>query len=363
MTYSVQQIADALGCEARGDVSLAMDSVAEPADAAATQLALAMKPEFAERLGQGAARAAMVWQDADWQDLGLEAAILVPRPRMAMAGITRMMDAGPGYGTGIHPQAIVDPGADLGADVHVGPFTIIAAGARIGAGSVIGPQCYIGPDAVIGAGATLHAGVRIGPRVRIGDRFAAHAGAAIGQDGFSFVTPEENAVEQARATLGHAGDSKAQAWVRIHSLGAVVIGDDVEIGCNSCVDAGTIRPTRIGNGTKIDNLCHVAHNCIVGNDCLFAAMVGIAGSTTIGNNVVFGGQVGVTDNTTVGDGVVAGGASVILSKVPAGRVILGYPATKMETHLDGYKALRRLPRLFAQVAELQKAVFKSGEKD
>ncbi|MWD27380.1 UDP-3-O-(3-hydroxymyristoyl)glucosamine N-acyltransferase [Aquicoccus sp. SCR17] len=363
MSHSISDIASALGAEAFGDTDLRITGVAEPADAGGDDLALAMKPDYAKGLGQGAARAAMLWEGADWQALGLEAAIVAPRPRMAMAGLTRMLDPGPGYGPGIHPTALIDDSAELAPDVAVGAYTIIGAGVRIGAGSIIGPQCHIGPGCELGQGALLHNGARIGPRVRIGDRVTLHPGAAIGMDGFSFVTPEENAVEKARASLGDAGETRAQSWVRIHSLGAVEIGDDVEIGCNTCIDAGTVRPTRIGSGTKIDNLCHVAHNCEVGRDCLFAAMVGIAGSTTIGNNVVFGGQVGVTDNTSVGDGVVAGGASVILSKVPAGRVILGYPATKMETHLEMYKALRRLPRVLADLAGGNKAVSKTPKSD
>ena len=151
--------------------------------------------------------------------------------------------------------------------------------------------------------------------------------------------------------------------MRIHSLGAVVIGDNVEIGCNSCIDAGTIRPTEIGDGCKIDNLVHIAHNCVVDRDCLFAGQVGIAGSVTIGRNVILGGQVGVVDNIFLGDGVVAGGGSVILSNVPAGRVILGYPAMKMDKHVETYKALRRLPRLAALVAKLQKTVPKTDASE
>lgn len=353
MSHTIAEIAEALGAEALGDLSLEITGAAEPATAGPGDLALAMKPAFAAGLAQGRARAAMLFEGADWQAMGLAAAIIPARPRFAMAGLTRMMDRGAGYGRGIHPMAVIEPGAELAADVSVGAFAVIASGVRIGAGSVIAPHCHIAVDAEIGPDALLHAGVRIGPRVRIGARFIAHPGAVIGGDGFSFVTPEENAVEKARASLGDSGDTKAQAWVRIHSLGAVVIGDDVEIGCNSCVDAGTIRPTRIGNGTKIDNLCHIAHNVVVGDDCLFAAQVGIAGSTRIGNNVVLGGQVGVTDNTTIGDGVVAGGASKVLNKVAAGKVILGYPAVKMDTHLDMYKALRRLPRMMEEFAALK----------
>mgnify|MGYP001952773437 CR=1 FL=1 len=132
-----------------------------------------------------------------------------------------------------------------------------------------------------------------------------------------------------------------------------------QLGANTCVDAGTIRPTQVGNGTKIDNLCMVGHNVVIGDHCFFASMVGIAGSTRIGNHVVLGGQVGVSDNITIGDNVVAGGGTGIISKVPAGRVVMGYPAVKMETHLEMYKALRRLPRLMEQVAALQKAVSKA----
>ncbi len=166
-----------------------------------------------------------------------------------------------------------------------------------------------------------------------------------------------------RETLGDRGDAPPQGWTRIHSLGGVEIASDVEIGACATVDAGTIRPTRIGRGTKIDNLVHVGHNVTVGCDTLLCGQVGIAGSARIGDRVVLGGQCGVSDNIFVGDDVVAGGASKIYSNVPAGRVVLGSPATRMETHLEAMKNLRRLPRLFRAVAELQKAVPKSGGND
>lgn len=363
MAYCMTEIARALGGEVLGDGSLEIDSVAEPAEAGPRDLAIAMKPEFAEGLPKGQARAALLWEGADWRAYGLAAAVVVPRPRMGLASVTAMLDPGWGYGTGIHPLAHVAPEAELGEGVSVGPFAVISRGARIGAGAVIGPQVYVGQDAELGAEALLHAGVRIGPRVRIGARFTAHPGAVIGGDGFSFVTPEVGAVEKARASLGGESDAKAQPWVRIHSLGAVEIGEDVEIGCNTTVDAGTVRATRIGDGCKIDNQCQIGHNVTVGRDCLMAAGVAVAGSTRIGDNVVLGGRVGVSDNVFIGNGVVAAGASVILSNVPAGRVVMGYPAVKMDSHIESYKALRRLPRLLKQVADLQKAVFKPGEND
>lgn len=358
MSYSIAEIAQTLSIAYEGDGDLRITSVAEPADAAADQLAMAMKPEFAKGLAQGSAQTAMMWQGADWQGFGLKAVLLAPRPRYAMSGLSAMLDPGPEYPTGIHPSAVISPEATLGENVSVGAFAVIEAGAEIGDNSLIGPQCYIGTRARIGQGALLHAGVRICHRVTIGDRLIAHSGACIGADGFSFVTPEPSGVEKARASLGEEGTDSAQSWARIHSLGGVSIGNDLEIGANSCIDRGTVRDTRIGNGCKLDNLVQVGHNVVIGNDCLLCSQVGVAGSSVIGNNVVLGGQSGVSDNIAIGDRAILGGASVVLSNVPAGRVMLGYPAVKMDTHVESYKSLRRLPRLFRDVAELKKAVSK-----
>ena len=361
MGYTIAQIAEALGAEGVGDTGLVITRAAEPADAGQTDLALAMNPKFADGLAQGHARAAVLWQGADWQALGLEAAILVARPRFAMAGITALLDPGPEIAPGIHGSAVIDPAAEIAEGAAIGPFAVIGRGVRIGPRARIAAHASIAEGARIGADALLMQGVRIGPRVTIGDRFIAQPGAVIGADGMSFVTPEKSTVESVRESVGQA-EITQQSWARIHSLGSVSIGDDVEIGANTCIDRGTVRDTAVGDGTKIDNLVHLAHNVVVGRDCLFAAQVGVAGSTTIGDRVVFGGKVGVGDNLSVGDDVVAGGASVILSNVPAGRAVLGYPAMKMETHIEAYKGLRRLPRL-AQVARLQKAVSKPGESD
>ena len=363
MSHTIAQIAAALGAEAFGAVDILIDGVAEPAMAGPSDLALAMSPKYAAALVDGQARGAMLWPGADWRALGLEAAIIAPRPRFAMAGLSAMMDEGQGFGTGVHPSAVVDAGAVIGEGVQIGPLCVIASGAQIGAGTVIGPQCFVGADTVIGADSYLREGVRIGARVTIGARFIAQPGATIGGDGFSFVTPEVSAVERVRDTLGDQGDIKAQSYARIHSLGSVTIGDDVEVGANVCIDRGTVRDTRVGNGVKIDNLAQIGHNVEIGQDCLICAQVGIAGSSRIGNNVVLGGQTGISDNIFVGDNVITGGATKVLANVPAGRVMLGYPAMKMETHIETYKGLRRLSRLFRDVEALKKAVSKFGDSE
>jgi UDP-3-O-[3-hydroxymyristoyl] glucosamine N-acyltransferase len=207
----------------------------------------------------------------------------------------------------------------------------------------------------------IHPGVRIQRGVRIGARVVIQPNAVIGGDGFSFVTAEPSHVEVARETLGKGAPATLAdpTWHRIHSLGGLEIGDDVEIGSGATVDAGTIRPTRVGDGTKIDNLVMVAHNVVVGKHCLLCGQVGIAGSTVLGDRVVLAGQVGVGDNLTLGDDVVVTGGSVVLSNVPAGRVMMGNPATRMDLQVESYKAMRRLPRILRDLA----AGVSKGRKD
>ncbi|MGB0440172.1 MAG: UDP-3-O-(3-hydroxymyristoyl)glucosamine N-acyltransferase, partial [Paracoccaceae bacterium] len=208
-----------------------------------------------------------------------------------------------------------------------------------------------------------HAGVQIAHGVTIGDRFVAQIGAAIGGDGFSFVTPEPSGVEQARETMGKTGSQGPEVWARIHSLGGVTLGDDVEVGANSSIDRGTVRDTVIGAGTKLDSLVQVGHNVVTGPNCLLCAQAGVAGSTVLGRNVVIGGQAGVGDNLTIGDNVILTGATKALNKVPSGRVLMGYPGIEMEKHIEIYKSLRRLPRLFREVASLKKDISKRGPSD
>ncbi len=358
MSHTIAEIAAALDARAEGNTALTIRRAAEPGRAGPDDLALAMSPAYADGLAQGRARVAVLWEGADWQALGLQAAIFVARPRLAMAGLTRALDAGPEIAPGCHPTAVIDATASIGAGAAIGPFVVIGRGVRIGDRARISAHASIAEDAVVGDDALIGPGVRIGARVRLGDRVIVHANAVIGADGFSFVTPEKSGVEEIRETLGTRDTVKAQSWTRIHSLGAVTIGDDVEIGANTAIDRGTVADTTIGRGTKLDNLVHVGHNVQVGEDTLLCGQVGIAGSARIGNRVVLGGQCGVSDNIVVGDDVIGGGATKIFTNAPAGRVLMGSPAMKMDSHIATYKALRRLPRLAAQVEALQKAVSK-----
>lgn len=361
--YSVAEIAQALGAQAFGETALRIAGVAEPQSAGTGDLAMATDATYADKLKLGQAQAAVLWEGADWQALGLRAAIIPARPRYAMSGLTRLLDPGQGFAPGVHASAIIDPTAEIGANVSIGPLTVIAAGVRIGADSVIGPQCYIGWNAHLGARAMLREQVSIGARVSIGDDFMAQPGVRIGGDGFSFVTPEKSGIEAVRETLGDQQDTAAQGWTRIHSLGSVTIGNNVDLGACVNIDNGTIRDTVVGDGCKMDNFVHIGHNVVIGTDCLICGHSGVAGSTRVGNNVVLGGMTGVSDNIFIGDRVITGGGTKVLSSVPAGRVVLGYPANRMDKQIEIFKSLRRLPRLIADVAALQKAVFKRDDSD
>lgn len=300
MPYTIREIAAALGAEAVGDVEIVVTRASEPQAAGADALALAMDPKYAGGIAQGSARAALLWPGADWQALGLKAAIFAPRGRLAMAGLTVLMDPGPEIAAGVHPMAIVDESAEIGAGAAIGPFVVIGRGVRIGARARIASHVSVAEGAVIGEDALLLQGVRIGSRVTIGDRFICQPGAVIGADGFSFVTPEKSGVEEIRETLGERSEIRRQSWTRIHSLGAVSIGDDVEIGANVCIDRGTIRDTTIGSGTKLDNLVHIGHNVQVGRDCLLCGQVGWSGRITPPLNRAFCGLLAAA-NSAPGD--------------------------------------------------------------
>lgn len=365
MTITLAELAQALDARLWGDGSLRVSGAAEPSEAGlapdgTVRVALAMTPAYAETLSPGGA--ALLAEGIDPAAYDLAGAVIVPRPRLAMAALTRSLDRAADMAPGVHTTAVIDPSAQTGAGAAIGPFVVIGPEVRIGPGARIAAHVSIGAGSVIGADALIHAGVRIGRGVTAGDRLIVQPGAVIGADGFSFVTPDTSGVEEIRRTLGTRGEIRDQHWVRIHSLGGVELGDDVEIGANSTIDRGTIRATSIGSGTKLDNLVHVGHNVQVGRDCLLCGQVGIAGSSRIGDRVVLAGQCGVSDNIRVGDDVIAGGASKIFTNVPAGRVILGTPATRMETQVEINKAIRRLPRMAAQLAELQKTVTRLMQK-
>jgi UDP-3-O-[3-hydroxymyristoyl] glucosamine N-acyltransferase len=232
--------------------------------------------------------------------------------------------------TGVDPRAAVASSAILGEGVSVGPCAVVGAGASIG------PRTRIGPGAVIGHGVSIGADCLIGPNVsvlaqaRVGDRCTLHAGVTVGGDGFGFVW---------------AGDHHH----KVPQLGTVVIEDDVEIGCNTCVDRATFGTTRVGRGTKIDNLVQVAHNVDIGEHVILVSQAGLAGSVAVGRGAMLSGQVAVTDHVRVGAGARIGGQSGVTGDVDAGATFFGTPARPVKQAFREQAALARLPELLKTV--------------
>jgi len=237
---------------------------------------------------------------------------------------------------GVHPSAVVDPAARIGEGVAVGPLTVIEAGAGVGDNAEIGAQCFIGRDARIGPGCLLHPGVRVLERVRVGRNVILHSGVVLGADGFGYEIIDGRGV-------------------KIPQVGTVVIEDDVEIGANTCVDRAFLTETRVGEGTKMDNLVQIAHNCRVGRSCGFAAQAALGGSTRVGDGCMFWGQAAAADHVTIGDGAVVLGQAGVKPRdaVPSGERVFGTPAMPARQFARILTAQRQLPDLVKRLRALE----------
>jgi len=255
--------------------------------------------------------------------------VVAGQPRLWFAQAGRLLREPLGV-EGVHKAAVVAEDAELAEGVTVGPCAVVESGARIGlrtrieAGAVIGAGVCIGADCRIYPRAVLYAGTELGNRVVV------HAGAVLGADGFGYVR-----------------DRKTGRYTQFPQQGRLKIEDDVEIGANSTIDRGALAETRIGRGTKIDNLVHVGHNCTIGEDVVMASLCGVSGSSSVGNGAVLAGQVGIGDHAHIGDGVILGGQAGVLSGktvTTRGTVLWGTPAKPLRQYLRELATLSRLSR-------------------
>ncbi|MBF0498513.1 MAG: UDP-3-O-(3-hydroxymyristoyl)glucosamine N-acyltransferase [Candidatus Riflebacteria bacterium] len=237
--------------------------------------------------------------------------------------------------SGIHPTAFVDERASVHPTACIGPHAVVEAGADIGANVVLDGQVFVGRGAVIGVSTHFHPQVKLLHGCRVGARSIVHSGAVIGSDGFGFT----------RVAEGH---------VKIPQIGIVEIGDDVEIGANVTIDRAAMGKTFIGNGTKIDNLVHIAHNCVIGRNCLIIAQVGISGSTIIEDGVTLAGQSGTVGHVRIGRGAVVAARGVVTEDVASGAVVSGFPLKPHTEEKRIMAALRRLPDLVKTVRDLER---------
>jgi UDP-3-O-[3-hydroxymyristoyl] glucosamine N-acyltransferase len=344
LPLKLKDIAERIGCELDGDGAIEIRRVwgierAEPGD-----LTFFANRKYASALKTTRA-SAVIHGHQDEMDLADGVARLrAADPYLAFAKAVELFAPARNVKAGVHRLADVAPGASIAPDASIAAFVSVGAGARIGARTVVYPHAIVGAGAVIGDDCVIHARVSIRERVAIGHRVVIQDGAVVGSDGFGFA---------------HRADGTHH---KIPQIGGVVIEDDVEIGANAAIDRPAVGETRIGAGTKIDNLVQIAHGVTVGRDVLLAAQVGIAGSTTIEDRVTLAGQVGVAGHLTLGKGVVATAQSGIPNSVDAGSFISGYPAIDNRDWLKSSAIFRKLPELKKTLDDLEKRLAALEEK-
>jgi UDP-3-O-[3-hydroxymyristoyl] glucosamine N-acyltransferase len=330
LKHSLQEIAEAVGARLHGDGSLEILGVASLGSASPQDLVFVEDEKYLSRALQSGAAAVIAGEFAA-ASTG-KPLLISPHPKLAFARAARFLRQGNRDSRDIcvHATAVVHASARLAPGVAVDEHAVIAEDAVIGDGARIGAGCVIGRAVKIGRECEIYPRVTIYAGTTVGDRVIVHAGAVLGSDGFGYVR-----------------DHKSGRYEKFPQVGRLVIEDDVEIGANTTIDRGALDETRIGRGTKIDNLVHVGHNCRLGENVVIAAQTGLSGSIVIENNVVLGGQVGVGEHARIEEGVMLGGQGGVLpNKVLRGKgeAFWGTPAQPVRQYLKQLAALARLAR-------------------
>lgn len=336
MQFTANQIASMVGGKVEGDGNACVSTFAKIEEGHQGALSFLANPKYAHYIYNTQSSIVLVKEDFKPEQPVSATLIRVADPYATVAQLLEMaaaiLEPKP---VGVEQPCHIADGVELPEDAYVGAFAYIGKGVKLGKGVKIFPQSYIGDNVEIGDDAVIKPGVKIYHGCRIGARCIIHSGCVIGADGFGFA-PTEN------------------GYKKIPQLGNVVIEDDVELGANTTVDRAMMGSTRIGHGTKLDNLIQIAHNCQVGSDTVMAAQVGVAGSAKVGSRCMIGGQVGIAGHISVGDNVQIGAQSGIPSSVPDGSRIMGSPAVDMKLYARTVVYEKNLGDLFRRVAELEK---------
>ncbi|SBO41972.1 UDP-3-O-(3-hydroxymyristoyl)glucosamine N-acyltransferase [Cyanobium sp. NIES-981] len=288
----------------------------------ATALLLPARSDDTPKLQELASGRGMAW-------------VVLQDPRLGFAEVLEILVPPVSPPAGIHPSAVVDPTAAVGRGCHIGARAVVGAHVTIAENCCLHPGVVLYDGVALAEGCTLHAGAVLHPGSRLGRGCVVHSNAVIGSEGFGFVPT-------------------AAGWRKMPQTGRVVLEDDVEVGCGSTIDRPAVGETRIGAGTKIDNLVHVGHGVSTGRGCALAAQVGIAGGARLGNGVILAGQVGLANRAVMGDGAIASSKSGIHGEVAAGEVVSGYPAIPNRLWLRCSAAFSRLPEMARQLRQLER---------
>lgn len=339
MCYSVERLMELLQPgRVEGNFSGTVGAIRSLETAGENDLSFLNNAKYYHFVPQSRASIILLPEDYEGRPAENQTFFFLKNPSFALAQICAEIELtfAKTFRPGIHPTAVVAESAQIAASVHIGPHCVIDGGVEIGEGSIVEANCVIGQNCVLGQHCHLFPTVTLYADSQLGDRVRIHSGAVIGCDGYGYATID--GVHQ-----------------KLPQIGSVVIGDDVEIGANVTIDRARFDETRIGAGTKIDNLVQIGHNVRVGRACLLVSQCGIAGSTTLGNGVVLGGQVGVAGHLSIGDGTQIGAQSGTAKSLAPGSLVRGTPAMAIGQANRFYVLRKKLPDLFKRVEDLERA--------
>ena len=331
-TITAEAIAALVSGELIGDGTVAINAVAPLDRAGQNDLSMLSVAKYSPLMAT--TRAGIVLVDPEFRDVQSSAGarIIVDKPQEKLVGLLPRLYPEQDARPGVAATARIGKGATIGRRSSIGEYAVIGAGASISDGVIVGPHCVIGDGVSVGADSRLWPGVTLYSGASVGNRVLIHAGARVACDGFGYVFRDG-------------------AHQKIPHIGRCIIGDDVEIGANTTIDRGSIDDTIVGNGTKIDNLVHIAHNVRIGEKCLLMAQVGIAGSVTIGDGAILAGQAGISGHLTIGAGARLAAQAGVFGDIPAGETWSGYPA---RPHRDSLRASAALFKLAGMMRKLEK---------
>jgi UDP-3-O-[3-hydroxymyristoyl] glucosamine N-acyltransferase len=335
-TATLKELQTLVGGEVIGDENLPLSGISGLDDAKEGEITFIAKSAYLGKASMTKASAIIVSHAIDAPDKSL---LITPNPYLAYAQIATLFHHRPAPPPGIDRSAVIGKDARIGKDVSIHPLVVVGNRVTIAEGVVIYPHTSVGDDCSIDQGTVIHSNVSIRERCRIGKRVIIHAGSVIGSDGFGF-----------------APDGKR--YHKIPQVGTVQIDDDVEIGANNTIDRGALGKTWIKRGVKTDNLVHIAHNVVVGEDTLLVAQVGISGSTVIGNHVTIAGQVGVVGHVEIGDNTMVGAKTGISGSVPANSIVSGYPHLPHREWLKASRCFPLLPQMRKTLKALEERILK-----
>lgn len=318
-----------------GDPDRRVVDVVPVAEAGPGELGLLAERRYLRRAAEGEAGALLVSEDLSSEIEHPSDRVIVDDPHRALLTLLDHFHPPREPEPGIHPTAVLGRRVQIGREVTIGPYAVVEEGARIGDRARIGAHCVIGRDSVVGEGSVLHPHVVLYAESTLGRRVTLHSGVRVGVDGFGYVLVD--------------GEHR-----KVPQVGGCVLGDDVEVGANTCIDRGSVGRTEVGAGTKIDNLVQLGHNVRVGERSVLVAQVGVSGSTRIGNGVALGGQAGIGGHSEIGDRARIGGQAGVLGDVPADETWSGYPARPHGEAMRAAALGRRLPELFRRLRALER---------